>query len=274
MAIARLEEILQKGAGKRAEQAYAGILLARQGLFRSEQQGRIIYVAENILGTAYPDDYKLPKQLREIPLSKNCQAYVQVVDQYLAIPNRKGQKPDLKPLADMEMEASALYTAALINYVTGHNADGARYADLLVTFNPKSPFVGWGADMLYQLGAKAGQWASIQVWMKAMLAGGNTAVAPEGQIKDQLCAAMINEAVDMAGKKQYGDALAKLSLAGQTCPDNTDRAGEAYYRLGETAEAAGFLDQAREAYKKVLTDYGRSKHKSMAQRRYDKIKNK
>jgi len=274
MAIRRLEQTLEKGAGKRTEQAYAGILLARQGLFRSASEGRVIWVAENVLGLAYPDDYKLPQKLRTQTLKKNEAGYMTDREKYLALADRQGQKPDLKPLAAVEMEAEILYTAALINYVYGHQPEGLKDIDALVALNPKSPYLGWAGDMIYDMSARAKDWAGLQRRMKAMLDAGNTQITPEGQCWEYYCSGLIQEALVVSKEGQHGDALEKLSQAAQACTDNINKAAEALYHLGETAEKAGFVDQAKKAYKKVLDKYSKSKYRSMAKRKYDKLKRK
>ena len=274
MAIRRLEQTLEKGAGKRTEQAYAGILLARLGLFRSASEGRIIWVAENVLGLAYPDDYKLPVKLRTQKLKKNEAGYMADKDKYLALADRQGQKPDLKPLAAVEMEAEILYTSALIAYVFGHFEAGLQDIDGLVALNPKSPYLGWAGDIIYDMSARAKDWAGLQRRMKAMLDAGNTQITPEGQCWEYYCSGLIQEALVVSKEGQHGDALEKLSQAAQACTDNINKAAEALYYLGETSEKAGFVDQARNAYKKVLDDYSKSKYRSMAKRKYDKLKKK
>jgi len=273
-AISRCRGILKQGAGKREEQAHAGVMMAYQGLSRLASDGRIIYVAENVLGLAYPDDYKLPRKIRRMKLDKNEAGFMQAKEKYLALPERTGQKPDLKPLAGVDMEANFLYVSALFHYTRGMNEEGLMDIDLLIAHNPESDYLGWAGDMTFQMSARAGDWVKLQARMNKMLEVDNTRVTPVAQVKEYLCTGMINEALDLSKINKTGDALEKLSTAAQTCRDNMDKAAEALYRLGEVAEAGGFIPQAREAYKKVLDEYGKSKYRSMAQRRYGKIKNK
>ena len=274
LAIARCQEILERGAGRREEQAWAGILLAYQGLIRLEGQGRLIYVSENVLGPAYPDDYKLPKKLRRMELVKSEAKYMAAAEKYAALATHEGQKPGLKPLEKMDMQASILYHAALFNYVRGRNAEGLAWVDRLLKHDPAQSFLGWAGDLTYQMSARAEDWVNLQARMKAMLKAGNTAVTPEASLKEYLCSGLIQEAIGLGDKGSYGDAMERLSLAGQTCSDNINKAGEAFYQLGEVAVQGGFIPQAKEAYQKVLNEYGKSRYRSMAQRAYKKIKNK
>jgi TolA-binding protein len=110
--------------------------------------------------------------------------------------------------------------------------------------------------------------------MKAMLDAGNTQVTPEESLKEYLCAGLIEEALALAAKNSYGDAMERLSQAGQTCEHNMDKAGEAYYQLGEVAVKGGFIPQAKDAFQKVLNEYGKSRYRSMALRSFKKIKDK
>ena len=274
LAIRRAEEVLEKGAHKRAEQAWAGILLARQGLFRLESSGRIINVAENVQGPAYPDDYKLPKKLRRMNLTANEAAYMTALGQYMALPDRQGLKPDLLPLANVQIEPNLLYHGALIHYVKGMNEEGLKNIDDLLAFDAASPYAGWSGDMLYQMSARAEDFAGLQKRTKAMLDAKNIEITPEGQLKEYYCSGLIGQGNQLSAKGQGADAMERISLAGQTCSDNIDKAGEAYYYLGEAAEKAGFFDQARAAYKKVLDEYSRSKYRSMATRAFKRVKGK
>ena len=274
LAIARSRGVLEQGAGKRQEQAWAGILLAHQGLIKQGSKGRFIFVAENVIGLAYPDDYKLPKKLRRMKLDKNEQAYMEAKGKYLAVAGRTGQKPDLKPLETVDMAANILYTSALVYYTRGLNPEGLKDIDLLLGHDPKSRYAGWAGDMIYQMSARAENWVGLQKRMKTMLDAGNTQVTPEASLKEYLCSGLIQEGLLKSKSKEYGDAMEKLSTATQTCADNINKAGEAYYQLGITAVAGGFIPQAKEAFQKVLNEYGKSKYRSMAQREYRKIKNK
>jgi tetratricopeptide (TPR) repeat protein len=274
LAINRCNEILERGAGKRQEQAWAGILLAYQGLIRLDSGGRLIYVSENILGPAYPDDYKLPKKLRRMELVKYEGKYMDAAEKYAALANRTGQKPGLKPLEKMDMQASIFYHAALFNYLRGRNAEGLAWIDRLIAYNPKAKFLGWAGDMTFQLASRAEDWVNLQLRMKAMLDAGNTQVTPEESLKEYLCAGLIEEALALAAKNSYGDAMERLSQAGQTCEHNMDKAGEAYYQLGEVAVKGGFIPQAKDAFQKVLNEYGKSRYRSMALRSFKKIKDK
>jgi tetratricopeptide (TPR) repeat protein len=274
LAIARCQEILERGAGRREEQAWAGILLAYQGLIRMEGKGRLIYVSENVLGPAYPDDYKLPKKLRRMELARYEANYMAAADKYVALTNRSGQKPGLKPLEKMDMEASIFYHAALFNYVRGRNPEGLAWVDQLLKHDPAQSFLGWAGDFTYQMSARAEDWVNLQRRMKAMLKAGNTAVTPEASLKEYLCSGLIQEAILLGDKGSYGDAMERLSLAGQTCADDIDKAGEAFYQLGEVAVKGGFIPQAKEAFQKVLNEYGKSRYRSMAQRAFKKIKDK
>jgi len=250
------------------------MLLAYQGLIKTQCTGKLIFVAENVLGLAYPDDYKLPRKLRTLKYSKAEQDYMDSLKQFVALTNRTGQKPDLKPLATVDMEANVLYTAGLINYVTGNYEQGLENIDLLVKHDPKSTYLGWAGDFVFDMSSRAGDWGGLQKRMKAMLDAGNTAITPEASLKAYLCTGLINEGLGLSDKKQFGDALERLPTAASTCADNQDKAGEALFQLGEVAVKAGFIDQARQAYKKVLDEYGKSKYKSLAKRGYDKLKGK
>lgn len=274
LAIARCQEIIERGAGNREEQAWAGILLAYQGLIRLEGQGRLIYVSENVLGPAYPDDYKLPKKLRRMELASYEAKYMAAADKYIALPNRSGQKPALKPLEKTDMTASIFYHAALFNYVRGRNEEGLTWVDRLIEHNAAAKFLGWAGDFTFQMSARAADWVNLQKRMKAMLNAGNTAVTPEASLKEYLCSGLIEEALLLAGSKSYGDAMERLALAGQTCGDNIDKAGEAFYQLGEVAAQGGFVPQARDALQKVLNEYGKSRYRAMAQRALKKLKDK
>jgi tetratricopeptide (TPR) repeat protein len=273
-AINRGKEILQQGAGKRQEQAWAGILMAYMGLVKLSSQGRLIFVAENVLGPAYPDDYKLPRQVRRMTLEKYEAAYVDALKSYLELPALTGQKPDLKPLAAVDVEADFLYIGALFHYVRGMNEEGLALIDKLLAHSAKSEYAGWAGDMIYQMSARANDWAALQKRVKVLLDAGNIQTTPEIQLKDYLCAGIINEGVALSEKGKVGDAQERLSTATQTCTDNLERAAEAWFKLGEISEKNGFIPQAQEAYKKVLSDYSKSKYRSMAQRNYNKIKNK
>ena len=274
LAIARCREIQEKGAGTREEQAWAGILLAYQGLIKEASKGRLIYVSENVLGPAYPDDYKLPKKLRQMKLSAAEQKYMDAADSFAALDKHTGQKPGIKPLEKMDMQASIYYHAVLFNYVRGQNIAGLKFVDMLIAHNAKAKFLGWAGDMIYQMSARTADWVNLQARMKTMLKAGNTAITPEASLKEYLCSGLIQEALGLAKKKEYGDAMEKLSTAGQTCADSIDKAAEAFYHLGEIASEGGFIPQARSAYEKVLNDYRNSKYRSMADRGYRKIKNK
>ncbi len=274
LAIARCQEILERGAGRREEQAWAGILLAYQGLIRMEGKGRLIYVSENVLGPAYPDDYKLPKKLRRMELARYEASYMAAADKYTAIADRSGQKPGLKPLEKMDMQASIFYHAALFNYVRGRNPEGLAWVDRLIEHDPTQSFLGWAGDLTYQMSARAADWTKLQQRMKTMLKAGNIAVTPEASLKEYLCSGLIQEALQLAEQNSFGDSMERLSLAGQTCGDNINKAGEAFYQLGEVAVRGGFIPQAKEAFQKVLNEYGKSRYRSMAQRAYKKIKDK
>jgi tetratricopeptide (TPR) repeat protein len=275
LAIGRFRDTIAAGAGKRLEQGLVGVMMAHLGLIRSASAGRVIFVAENVLGLAYPDDYKLPRKIRRMTLDKNEGEFMAAKNQYLALPERKGQKPDLKPFAGVDPVAYVLYSSALIHYTRGMNEEGLADLDRLVAHSPNSDYLGWAIDMIYQMSARAEDWAGLQKRTKAMLDAGNTSVAPPEQVKDFHCAGMINEGIVLGDKdKRYGDALAKLSSAAQTCGDSIERGAEAYFRLGEIAEKGGFIPQAKEAYQKVINEYGKSKYKGMAQRNFGKIKNK
>jgi tetratricopeptide (TPR) repeat protein len=274
LAIRRAEEVLEKGAGSRTEQAWAGIMLARQGLFRMESDGRIINQAENVQGPAYPDDYKLPKKLRRMKLTKNEGAYMAALAKYMALPDRKGQKPDLMPLASVEMEPNLLYHAALVHYVKGMNEEGLKNIDDLLAFSAASPYAGWAGDMTYQMSARAEDFVGLQKRTKAMLDAKNVEITPEGQLREYYCSGLIGEGQQLSKKGQGADAMECISRAGQTCTDNVNKAGEAYYFLGEAAEKAGFFDQAKAAYKKVLDEYSKSKYRSMASRGFKRVKGK
>ncbi|MBM4352633.1 MAG: tetratricopeptide repeat protein [Deltaproteobacteria bacterium] len=275
LATGRFRDTIAQGAGKRLEQGLVGLMMTHLGLFRTASAGRVIFVAENVLGLAYPDDYKLPRKIRRMTLDKNETEFMTAKDQYLALPARTGQKPDLKPFAAVDPIAYVLYSSALIYYTRGMNEEGLADLDRLVAHDANSDYLGWAIDMIYQMSARAEDWAGLQKRTKAMLDVGNTRVAPAEQVRDFLCAGMINEGIVQAEKdKRYGDALSKLSTAAQTCADSLERGAEALYRLGEIAEKGGFIPQAKEAYQKVINEYGKSKYKGMAQRNYGKIKNK
>jgi tetratricopeptide (TPR) repeat protein len=200
--------------------------------------------------------------------------YMAAADKYVALTNRSGQKPGLKPLEKMDMEASIVYHAALFNYVRGRNPEGLAWVDQLLKHDPAQSFLGWAGDFTYQMSARAEDWVNLQRRMKAMLKAGNTAVTPEASLKEYLCSGLIQEAILLGDKGSYGDAMERLSLAGQTCADDIDKAGEAFYQLGEVAVKGGFIPQAKEAFQKVLNEYGKSRYRSMAQRAFKKIKDK
>ncbi len=274
MAINRFRDILNTGAGNRIEQAWAGILMAHVGLIRSNSGGKIIFVAENVLGPAYPGDYKLPRKIKEQSLNEFEQGFLDALVEYEKIPNRAGQKPDLKPLAKVNMEADFFYVAALVNYMKGHSTKGLEYIDQLVTYKPDSPFLGWAGDMIYEMSARAEDWTGLQRRVNAMLKVGNTEITAKEQLNLYLCDGLINEGVALGKAGNFGDGSERLSTAAQTCSEDADKAGEALYKLGQVAEQGGFYPQAREAYKRVIDEFGRSKYRNMAQRQFAKIKNK
>lgn len=272
-AISRLKEIIEKGAKGRQEQAWAGILVGYTGLIRSESKGRVIYVAENVFGPTYPEEYKMPRKPLVTPMNPSEAAFVEALEKYLALGSTAGQKPALKPMATVDMKAMALYTGALVYYMRGKFAESLALLDKLIAHNVKTDYTRPATDIIFQTSGRTGDWAGLQRRMKTLLENAGEFVDPV-QATDFLCQGMINEGLAQAEAKTFADATSKLGLAADTCKENQDRGPEALYQLGQVAEKAGFFDQARKAYERLQKDYPASKMKAMAKRRFDAIKNK
>gem|GEM_PF-5930104 len=272
-AIGRFREILAKDAKGRREQAWAGILVGYMGLVRLDSKGRIIFVAENVLGPTYPEDYKLPRKPLITPLGPSEAAYVEALGQYLALEKTSGQKPPLKPMATVDMKASALYTGALIYYLRGKFQESLDLLDKLIAYNPATPYMYPATEIIFQTSSREKDWTGLQRRMKVLQEKGGEHV-DSFLVTDFWCQAVMSEAGEMADKKAFADALSKLGVAADSCKENPDRGPEALYQLGQIAEKAGFFDQARRAYERLGNDFPQSKLKGMAKRRFDAIKNK
>ncbi len=274
MAINRFRDILKGGAAGRVEQAYAGILMSYVGLIRLNSRGRIIYIAENVLGPAFPDDYKLPRKMIEAKLSDIEIGFLEAKGEYLALPDRKGQKPDLNPLAAVDMESSFLYTSALLYYLSGQPERGLEDIDRLLARSVTGVYAGYCTEMTFQMSSRTRQWDGLVRRMKALLDGGDFTVTPRESLLDRMCEGLIQHALTLADGGAAGDAMERLTTAASRCSSLVERGGEALYQLGVVAEKGGFVEQARKAYQRVMDEFGRSRYRNMASRRQQQLKGK
>lgn len=272
--ITQFREILRADAGHRVEQAWAGIVLAYAGLLKDRSGGEIIWVAENVMGLAVPGNYALPKARKARSYNDSAQGLVDAYKEWLAVPDRKGQKPDLLAMRKMDMQAMIFHFSALIQYQYGHFADMLAAVDAHVSYDPRSDFLGQEVWMIADASTRAKDWAGLETRMKAMLAAENFKISPKAELLKHYCTGAIERGRVLSDEGRIADAMAKLAEAGAACVDDPDKAGEAYYRLGEVAEGAGQFGKARDAYGKVLSEFGKSRFKSMASRGAGRVRNK
>jgi len=272
--ITRFREILRAGAGLRIEQAWAGIVLAYAGLLKDRSGGEIIWVAENVMGLAVPGNYALPKARKARSLNESAQGLVDAYGQWLAVPDRKGLKPDLLAMRKMDMQAMIFHFSSLIQYRNGHFRDMLAAVDAHLAYDPKSAFLGHEVWMIADASTRTKDWAGLEARMKAMLDAENVGTSPKAELLGHFCTGAIELGRVLAGEGRTADAMAKLAGAGKACTADEDKAGEAYYRLGEVAEEAGRFEKARDAYGKVLSEFKKSRFRSMASRGAGRVRNK
>jgi len=272
--VTRFREILGAGAGQRIEQAWAGIVLAYAGLLKDRSRGEIIWVAENVMGLSVPGNYELPKARKARTYNQDAQGLLDAYKEWLALPERKGQKPDLLAMRRMDMQAMVFHFAGLTQYKYGHFTDMLAAVDAHIAYNPKSAFLGHEVWMIADASTRTKDWAGLESRMKAMLDAENVSISPKAELLRHYCTGAIERGRVLAGEGRTADAMAGLAGAGKACTADEDKAGEAYYRLGEVAEEAGQFDKAREAYGKVLNEFKKSRFRSMASRGAGRVRNK
>ena len=272
--ITGFRDILRAGAGQRVEQAWAGIILAYAGLLKDRSRGEIIWMAENVVGFAVPGNYALPKARKARSYSPDAEGLLNAYKEWLAVPERKGQKPDLLAMRQMDMQGMVFHFATLIQYKFGHFQDTLAAVDAHIAYSPSSMFLGHEVWLIADASTRAKDWEGLEARMNAMLDAENIKISPKAELLKHYCTGAIERGRVLADEGKTADALAKLSEAGKACTSDEDKAGEAYYRLGEVAEGAGQFGKAREAYGKVLTEFKNSRFRSMASRGAGRVKNK
>ena len=272
--ITRFRDILRAGAGRRVEQTWAGVVLAYAGLLKDRSGGEIIWVAENVVGLSVPGNHALPKARKARSYNQNAEGLLNAYKEWLAVPERKGQKPDLLAMRQMDMQGMVFHFATLTQYKFGHFQDMLAAVDAHIAYSPSSMFLGHEVWMIADASTRAKDWAGLEARMKAMLDAENISISPKAELLRHYCTGAIERGRVMAAEGKTADAMGKLSEAGQACTSDEDKAGEAYFRLGEVAEEAGQFGKAREAYAKVLNEFKNSRFRSMASRGAGRVKNK
>jgi tetratricopeptide (TPR) repeat protein len=273
LAIKRFQEIMAQGAGARVEQALAGIIIAHAGMLK-ETSNDIIWVIENVLGVAVPGNYKLPKKRSERAYDANTAALVAAGEKYFALSGRKGLKPDLQPMRDLDAQALVHHLVTLVQYMNGHWTETLATVDMQLAYDPKSMFLGNEVWMIADASVRAKDWAGLERRMKALLDAGNTEATSPAEITNHLCTGAIEQGIILGNEGRTADALGKLSGAATACESVPKKAGEAWFRLGEVAEKAGEFSRARDAYTKVSSEFGKSGFSRMAKSGLKRIRGK
>ncbi|MBM4371253.1 MAG: tetratricopeptide repeat protein, partial [Deltaproteobacteria bacterium] len=193
---------------------------------------------------------------------------------WAALPARTGQKPDLLAMRQTDMQGMLFHQATLVAYMFGQFGDTLAATDAHVAYRADSPYLGHGVWMIADASIRQKDWAGLARRMKAMMDAGNISVSPQAELLGHFCTGSIEYGRELATQGKTADAMAALAQAGKDCTPDEDKAGEAFYRLGEVAEAAGQFDKAREAFGRVLNDFRKSRFQSMASRGFGRVKNK